>query len=87
MDHQTRIACDTLTMPAPMRGVMGGPSALEAKRHLCQLRVTLDGHPAIIGGAAMDFAGVWRQDGKGGAVELAWETVARIVAKGGAFQS
>lgn len=49
--------------------------------------VTLDGQPAKIGGYSLPFAQVRLLSGKGGPVEYAWETVARIVAKGGRFQS
>ena len=53
---------------------------------LVNARVTLNGRPARISGTKLDFARVTdRETGLG--CEWAWETVARIVAKGGAFQS
>lgn len=58
-----------------------------ARRELCASTVTLYGQPATIAGALQPFAVVRRLDGKGGAVEFAWSTVARIVAAGGAFCS
>ncbi len=57
------------------------------KVKLISARVTLDGAPATIGGTALPFAEVSRLDGKGGRVEYAWTTVARIVANGGRFVS
>lgn len=49
--------------------------------------VTLDGLPAVVRGAFLPFALVCRADGRGGNVEFAWATVARVMTKGGAFTS
>jgi hypothetical protein len=57
----------------------------ERRRELCAERVTLDGRPATISGYSQPFAMVRSLDGKSGA-EWSWETVARIVANGGAFR-
>ena len=57
------------------------------RRALCGTRVTLDGHAAVIGGAALPYALITRLDGRGGSVEYAWPTVARVVAAGGRFRS
>lgn len=59
----------------------------DQRRALCETTVTLDGEPARISGWANPFAAVSRRDGKGGSVEFAWPTAARIVESGGAFQS
>ena len=47
--------------------------------------ITLDGRPAVIGGTRLPFAKVSTLDGRCSA-EWAWETVARIVARDGAFK-
>lgn len=57
------------------------------RQQLCEQAVTLDGEPARISGWTNSFAAVSRSDGRGGSVEFAWPTVARIVEAGGAFQS
>jgi hypothetical protein len=57
------------------------------RQKLCETPVTLDGEPARISGWANPFAAVTRSDGRGGSVEFAWPTAARIVEAGGAFQS
>ena len=57
------------------------------RQRLCETTVTLDGEPARISGWANTFAAVSRGDGRGGSVEFAWPTAARIVDAGGAFQS
>jgi hypothetical protein len=49
--------------------------------------VTLDGLPAVIRGAFQQFAKLARADGRGGDVEFAWATVARVMENGGAFSS
>jgi hypothetical protein len=59
---------------------------IEQRRELCAATVTLDGQPAWIGGASLDFA-IVRQIKTGLGAEWAWPTVARIVANGGAFKS
>jgi hypothetical protein len=57
------------------------------RRELCQTRTaTLDGHPAVISGARNTFATVATLTGITRA-EYAWPTVARIIARGGDFQS
>lgn len=48
--------------------------------------VTLNGAPAIIRGAFQRFATVELRDAGLGA-QWVWETVARVMAKGGAFKS
>ena len=48
---------------------------------------TLDGAPAYISGSRLEFARVHRKDGKGGSVEFAWATVARILSTHRNFQS
>ena len=59
---------------------------LEQRQELCAARVTLDGKPAAVSGYRLDFARV--TDRKTGlSAEWAWPTVARIVARGGAFSS
>jgi hypothetical protein len=62
---------------------------LDEKLALCDARVTLNGEPAVIIGARP-----WRPDAKvatlrsdGPVAAFAWETVAQIVADGGAFES
>lgn len=58
---------------------------LDARRELCEAKVTLDGQPAKICGTRNEFATV--RMGTGLAVEFAWATVALIVSRGGAFKS
>jgi hypothetical protein len=52
---------------------------------------TLDGHRAKISGYTRDFAQVWTlpKKGKGPSymIEFAWQSVARILLKGGCFNS
>jgi len=48
--------------------------------------VTLNGRPAVIRGAFQDFATV-EQEREGLGCEYSWPAVARVMAKGGAFQS
>ncbi|KMV19651.1 hypothetical protein ACT17_06340 [Mycolicibacterium conceptionense] len=59
----------------------------EQRKALCDTPVTLDGEPAKISGWALPFAKVHRRDGRGGEVEFAWSTAARIVELGGRFSS
>lgn len=60
----------------------------EERAKLCEAEVTLDGEPAKVSGYRLPFAQVRRKDGKGGAVEFAWPTVAHVVAnRDGAFLS
>ena len=59
----------------------------EQKYELISARVTLDGKPAKISGARMQFATVATLDASGAAVEFSWQAVARIVAAGGKFKS
>lgn len=47
------------------------------RRGFCDEKVTLDGHPARIFGAALRFAQIERIDGFGGIVEFSWRTVER----------
>jgi hypothetical protein len=53
---------------------------------LCDATVTLNGHPARVLGYRHPFAHV-ADTATGLSAEWAWETVARIVAKDGAFKS
>lgn len=63
------------------------PIPLEERRELVDTKgVTLNGKPAVITGAGLDFAVVIDMKTGLGA-EWAWETVRRIVDKGGAFKS
>jgi hypothetical protein len=59
---------------------------LTQKYDLIAAVVTLDGKPAKVSGALQPFATV-AQLPSGNAVEFAWSTVARIVAKDGSFRS
>ena len=59
---------------------------LSERYELIDAKVTLDGNRAKISGARNDFAMV-RVIPSGLGCEFAWSTVARIVAKGGAFKS
>lgn len=52
-----------------------------------EVPITLDGHPAVVGGYRNEFATVQRLDGRGGRVEFAWPTVERVINNGGAFKS
>lgn len=56
------------------------------RAYLCEATVSIDGYPARITGYMNDFAMVRARD-NGISAEFAWETVARIVAKGGSFNS
>jgi hypothetical protein len=59
---------------------------LDERMALCEAKVTLNGKPAWISGARLRFAAV--TDRKTGlSAEWAWPTVARIVARDGAFES
>jgi len=49
-------------------------------------RCTLNGAPATIGGRQLDFAHVGQIDGPL-RVEYAWQTVAHVMAAGGAFNA
>jgi hypothetical protein len=64
--------------------VTAGMDRTRRRRELCTAAVTLDGAPAMVCGVQERFATVATLDGKWSA-EWAWETVARIVADGGAF--
>lgn len=66
------------------RKAPNSPEVLAARYALVAAQVTLDGHPAKVCGARLPFARV-----RSGAseAEFAWETVARIVARDGAFKS
>lgn len=59
----------------------------EQKYDLINVRVTLNGKPAKISGARMQFATVATLDSSGTAVEFSWPAVARIVAAGGKFKA
>lgn len=60
---------------------------LDARRLLCDMPVTLDGHPAIVAGVRNEFATVKRLDGRS-SHQLAWATVRRIIrTRGGRFLS
>lgn len=63
-----------------------GVDTVEGRRAYCGASVTLNGKRATISGAQNDYATVAAFPWEGGASgEWAWETVARIVANGGAF--
>ena len=67
-----------------------GPPAdgfwIEEKRALCAEKVTLDDKPAVISGAKNLYATV--TDFQSGlSAEFSWDTVKRVVAKGGKFKS
>ena len=59
---------------------------IDTRHRLCDTPVTLDGAPATVSGARNDFATV-RLRSTGLSAEWAWETVARIVERGGDFHS
>ncbi len=67
------------------RFIMGQVS-IEERRRLCEAKVTLDGQPAVIAGVRCKFATV-AQVPEGLSYEWSWDTVARIVARGGQFKS
>jgi hypothetical protein len=60
---------------------------LDQRRYLCGAAVTLDGTRARITGAHNRFATVAAWPDGVRRCEFAWATVARIVARGGAFKS
>lgn len=60
-------------------------TTLEDRRALCAQPCTLDGRPAVILGAREPFATVCDKSTGAGA-QWAWETVARVMARGGAFK-
>lgn len=62
------------------------PLPLERRTELCATRVTLDGKPAVISARLMRFAKV-SQLNSSLSCEFAWETVDRVVLKGGNFKS
>lgn len=59
----------------------------EQKYELIASRVTLNGKPAKVSGARLQFATVATLNSDGAAVEFAWPTVARIIAAGGKFKA
>jgi hypothetical protein len=59
------------------------------KAELCEMSrgvATLDGHPAYVFGYGLEFARVYDTE-TGASYEWAWETVERVLLKGGAFKS
>jgi hypothetical protein len=64
---------------------MAHPTLAE-RQALCAAKVTLDGQPAKVSGFRNEYAKVSIIK-SGLSAEWAWETVARIVAKGGRFSS
>ncbi len=63
------------------------PVTAARREQLCQQQgITLNGNPARISGSQLDFA-VVRETASGLGCEWAWETVALIVSRGGAFES
>ena len=60
---------------------------LDDKRALCAARVTLNGAPAIITGARNPFATVASLKGPQHDATFSWPAAARIVARGGTFNS
>lgn len=59
----------------------------EQRQALCSEPCWLDGERAVLRGAANRFATVMRADGKGGPVEFAWPTAARIMGGSAQFRS
>lgn len=59
---------------------------LDTRHELCATPVTLNGNRARISGALLPFARVTDTTTRLSA-EWAWETVARVVANGGRFES
>ena len=62
------------------------PSFIEQRRALCCTPCTLDGKPATVCGALLDYAVVRSLDGLRGA-EFSWTANKRILSKGGKFKS
>ena len=61
---------------------------LDARRELADTPdITLNGEPAVIVGHRKPFAKVATLRSDGPVVEFAWATVARIIARDGAFRS
>ena len=56
---------------------------LDQRRNLVEAKVTLNDRPAKISGYTLSFAIVRNDNGQ--SAEWAWETVERIVEKGGKF--
>lgn len=54
---------------------------IEAKRQACQLEVTLNGNPAIIQGAKLDFPKVVELESSL-SFEYSWETIFRKIKSG-----
>lgn len=65
---------------------MTGHPDRDQRQTLCAAQVTLNGQPARVSGALRDFARV-TDTRTGLSAEWSWAAVARVVAKGGAFQS
>jgi len=57
----------------------------DKRREMCSKHVTLNGKPARINGALCAGATVWAIDQPENGIPFSWETVYRIVAKGGRF--
>jgi len=64
----------------------GSMPSLADRQALCAVPVTLDGAPARVTGYRQPFARVARL-GDGLSAEWSWQTVARIVARGGRFKT
>ncbi len=85
---------NTLQNIAAMRGFSGHIDHDDKQTILDAARaseITLDGHPAIIGGLSLDFAQVSTVP-KGGngpryTVEWAWQSAAHVILNGGRFKS
>lgn len=64
-----------------------GLQELDSRRVLCEIEVTLDGRPAVIGGVRNQFATVATLDGTR-SHQWSWESVRRVIRnKGGRFES
>lgn len=72
---------DRLENNVQERGAVG----LAERRELCAAEVTLNGEPAIISGALMDFARVTNPRTHE-SYQWAWGSVRRVVANGGQFK-
>ena len=83
--YETQARQQWRNLPADVRADCGD---LDARRELADTKgITLDGEPAVIVGHRNPFAKVATLRSDGPVAEFAWPTVARIIAKGGAFKS
>jgi DNA-binding transcriptional regulator YhcF (GntR family) len=73
--------------PPPLVGRIPDTIAEERREKYSLLDVTLNGKPAAIKGFRLHFAQIVELDAHGPCVEFTWDAVARIVEKGGNFES